>query len=42
MDKAVLLEKEKNIAVITLNRPERYNAVNQNLVDGINNSLSIA
>ena len=42
MEKAVLLEKEKNIAVITLNRPERYNAVNQNLVDGINNSLSIA
>ena len=42
MEKAVLLEKEKNIAVITLNRPERYNAVNQDLVDGINNSLSIA
>ena len=42
MEKAVLLEIEKNIAVITLNRPERYNAVNQDLVDGINDSLSIA
>jgi enoyl-CoA hydratase/carnithine racemase len=41
MKKAVLLEIEKNIAVITLNRPERYNAVNQDLVDGINESLSV-
>lgn len=42
MKKAVLFEIEKNIAVITLNRPERYNAVNQDLVDGINESLSNA
>ena len=42
MEKAVLIVKEKNIAVITLNRSERYNAVNQDLVDGINDSLSIA
>jgi|TARA_B110000305_G_scaffold39595_1_gene40657 enoyl-CoA hydratase/carnithine racemase len=41
MKNAVLLEIEKNIAVITLNRPERYNAVNQDLVDGINDCLSI-
>ena len=41
MKKAVLLEIEKNIAVIILNRPERYNAVNQDLVDGINESLSV-
>ena len=41
MKKVVLLEIEKNIAIITLNRPERYNAVNQDLVDGINESLSV-
>jgi enoyl-CoA hydratase/carnithine racemase len=41
MEKAVLFEKEKNIAIITFNRPQRYNAVNQDLVDGINDSLSI-
>jgi len=41
MEKEVLFEKEKNIAIITFNRPQRYNAVNQDLVDGINDSLSI-
>ena len=41
MEKAVLFEKEKNIAIITFNRQQRYNAVNQDLVDGINDSLSI-
>ena len=42
MGKSVLIEIKKNIAIITLNRPERYNAVNQDLVDGINQCLSIA
>ena len=41
MEKAVLIEIENNIAVITLNRPERYNAVNQDLLDGFNESFSI-
>ena len=42
MSKSVLIEKEKNIAIITLNRPDRYNAVNQDLVNDINYCLSIA
>jgi len=41
MEKAVLIEIENNIAIITLNRPERYNAVNQDLLDGFNESFSI-
>jgi enoyl-CoA hydratase/carnithine racemase len=39
MEKAVLFEIEKGVATITFNRPERYNAVNQDLVDGLSESL---
>ena len=39
MKKAVLFEVNKGVATITLNRPDRYNAVNQDLVDGISDSL---
>jgi len=41
MDKAVLVEIEGSVAIIILNRPERYNAVNQDLLDGFNESFSI-
>ena len=40
-NKAVLLEIFESIAVITLNRPERYNAVNQDLIEGINYVFSV-
>ena len=39
MEKAVLFEVKKGVATITLNRPDRYNAVNQDLTDGISNYL---
>ena len=32
---AVLYKKEGKVAVITLNRPKRYNAVNQDLIEGL-------
>ncbi len=35
MNKAVLFEISQGVATITLNRPDRYNAVNQDLMDGI-------
>ena len=35
MEKAVLFDVADGVATITLNRPERYNAVNQDLVDEI-------
>ena len=37
---AVLYKKEGDIAVVTLNRPEKYNAVNDDLVDGINSAIA--
>ena len=40
MDKAVLFEIKNSVATITLNRPDRYNAVNQALIDGIVNGLN--
>ena len=40
-NKAVLLDIFEGIAVITLNRPERYNAVNQDLIEGINYVFSV-
>ena len=42
MEKAVLFEVNEGVALITLNRPGRYNAVNQDLVDGISESLDKA
>ena len=36
----VLYKKEGDIAIVTLNRPEKYNAVNDDLVDGINESIA--
>ena len=39
MEKAVLFEVNEGVALIILNRPDRYNAVNQDLVDGISESL---
>ena len=40
MEKAVLYSVKEGVALITLNRPDRYNAVNQDLVDGISESLN--
>ncbi len=42
MEKAVLFEVNEGVALIILNRPDRYNAVNQDLVDGISESLDKA
>lgn len=42
MKKAVLYNFSEGVAVITLNRPDRYNAVNQDLVDGISENLNKA
>ena len=42
MDKAVLYEIDEGVAIIKLNRPDRYNAVNQDLVDEISQSLDRA
>ena len=39
MEEAVLFKVKKGVATITLNRPDRYNAVNQDLVNGISDSL---
>ena len=36
MKKAVYVEIEKSIAIIKFNRPERYNAVNQDVIDCLN------
>ena len=41
MNKAVLIEIQDSIAIITLNRPDRYNSVNQDLLDAFNESFSI-
>ena len=37
---SVLFKKEGDIAIVTLNRPEKYNAVNDDLVNGINESIA--
>ncbi len=39
MENEVLFSVENNIAVITLNRPERRNSINKNLLIGLYNSL---
>lgn len=41
-DKAVLYEKNNNIAIIILNRPERLNAINKDLLKGLIDKLEIA
>ena len=38
----VLYEFKNSIAIITLNRPEKYNAVNDSLTNGLNNYLTQA
>jgi enoyl-CoA hydratase len=40
--KAVLYRREKNIGIITLNRPERLNAINQDLLDGLVTQMNVA
>ncbi|MCM4151193.1 hypothetical protein DHD05_06280 [Arenibacter sp. N53] len=37
----VLFEKEGDIGIITLNRPERYNAVTDDVVNGITNAINL-
>ena len=38
----VLYEKSQNVAIITLNRPERLNAINQELLSGLIEYLEVA
>lgn len=38
---AVLFEKEGDIGIITLNRPERYNAVTDDVVNGITDAINL-
>ena len=42
MKKAVLYEKNKNVGIITLNRPERLNAINKDLLKGLIEKLEMA
>src|SRR3990172_1584309 len=42
MEKTVLFEKENGVALITLNRPERRNAMNQELLASLYNYLDEA
>ena len=41
-NKAVLYEKNQNVAIITLNRPERLNAITRDLLDGLIAQLETA
>lgn len=38
-NQAVLYEEKEGVAIITLNRPERYNAVNDDLISGIQQAI---
>ena len=40
--KAVLYDKKRNVGIITLNRPERLNAINQDLLRGLIENLEAA
>ncbi len=42
MEKSVLLEKKNGVALITLNRPERRNAINQDLLINLYNCIEEA
>ncbi|UCE52246.1 MAG: enoyl-CoA hydratase/isomerase family protein [Desulfobacterales bacterium] len=42
INKAVLYEKNQNVAIITLNRPERLNAINTDLLNGLIEQLETA
>jgi enoyl-CoA hydratase/carnithine racemase len=37
---AVIYELEDDIAIITLNRPKKYNAINQDLLDSLNEAIA--
>ena len=41
-NKAVLYEKNQNVAIITLNRPKRLNAINKELLHGLIDNIEIA
>jgi enoyl-CoA hydratase len=41
-DNAVLYDKKQNVGIITLNRPERLNAINQDLLRGLIEKLETA
>ena len=41
-NEAVQYHREKNVGVITLNRPERLNAINPDLLSGLINQLNVA
>ena len=41
-DKAVLFDKNQNVAIITLNRPQRLNAINRDLLQGLIDTIEIA
>ncbi|MCP4326909.1 MAG: enoyl-CoA hydratase/isomerase family protein [Alphaproteobacteria bacterium] len=42
MSNPVLIENDGNVRIITLNRPERLNAINDALLDGLNGALAAA
>ena len=42
MEKSILYVKENQIAIITLNRPERRNAINQDLLTNLYNAIDLA
>jgi enoyl-CoA hydratase len=41
-EEAVRYRREKNVGIITLNRPERLNAINPDLLSGLINQLNVA
>src|SRR5210317_146395 len=41
-EEAVLYSKDQNVGIITLNRPERLNAINKDLLKGLIEKLELA